>query len=1074
MKLELELNSSQNTTLINHPENDLGSQDVKKMLRSGISFAKEGNRVEARQMLLGVTEVEPNNETAWLWLASISEYPEELLVFLQNVLKVNPDNERALEWAKQTKSLLSKTFVQRGINAAQNNQKDFAKQCFLQGIVHDSENEMAWLWLASTSESQEEKVSHLQKVLRINPNNETALSSLNAVKGQISQGLLKKASSAAVAGDHDTARQTLNAIMKNSPNIEDAWILKAFLATDFYEKIECYEKALEINPECEAAQAGLASLQLLLPKIPKPAVEEAPKAEEVSVAQEVVETVKEEIVEEVKEEVKEEIKEEISVAQEVKEEIVEEMSVTQEVEQEPVAFDEHFGLEQLVEEPIAEAVEFTQPTEASEQAHPQPESRAFAEEVVLEREQEELSIHETQTGFKENFTEPVASQSRIESIFNYDEVISQEESFAQESQVESVLEFDESSNNPTQELEEEYAQHAAASFGISNEQTDEFQAKDEVSETVLETETEQTLEENVAADSELEDFYTEQSVAEVSQNVVAEESASVDQKTEVRITETYVKEVPKLEIYNSEFFANDGFVLVPQNDPFADHTQETVEFSYSETEGVKEDFQAEKTEEVVVAQETEQIVETQEVETVEQSVETQEVENVEQVVETQEFQEVEQIVEPVQEVFEYASQVSEPTEQVGEIEQQFAEPVQDEQVADAEQFVQTQPVVEEEKYEETAEFDSQEEVVEVVENQFAAPVEEVEQEVETQQFEQVEEVAETQSFEQVEEQFEQPSETAQFEQAEEIAEAQSFEQVGEQIEYVAEEEKVEPVAEVVENVAPEQFKQADHFSEEAIEAVQLNAQNYEAQQTQVKQCPFCAAENEAQSVVCNSCQAMLSLSDLEVLISHNGVNQDLLLQAIEKMEVEKSLRDFNAEELTYLAIANLNAKNLEKGLAYLKDASALNPNDVILTSKIKFLTAHLEELKANKTSTIGKNRTILVVDDSPTVRKLISGKLEKCGHSVLSAVDGMDALAKINEVIPDLILLDITMPRLDGYQVCKLIRNNEMTKDVPIIMISGKDGFFDKVRGRMAGSSGYITKPFGPDTLMKTIESYLN
>ncbi|MCU0238530.1 MAG: response regulator [Pyrinomonadaceae bacterium] len=116
----------------------------------------------------------------------------------------------------------------------------------------------------------------------------------------------------------------------------------------------------------------------------------------------------------------------------------------------------------------------------------------------------------------------------------------------------------------------------------------------------------------------------------------------------------------------------------------------------------------------------------------------------------------------------------------------------------------------------------------------------------------------------------------------------------------------------------------------------------------------------------------------------------------------------------------------------------------------------------------------MIVDDSPTVRKLVSTKLEKCGHTVVSAIDGMDALAKINETIPDLILLDITMPRLDGYQVCKLIRGNELTKDIPIIMISGKDGFFDKVRGRMAGSSGYITKPFGPDTLMKTLESHFS
>jgi twitching motility two-component system response regulator PilG len=161
----------------------------------------------------------------------------------------------------------------------------------------------------------------------------------------------------------------------------------------------------------------------------------------------------------------------------------------------------------------------------------------------------------------------------------------------------------------------------------------------------------------------------------------------------------------------------------------------------------------------------------------------------------------------------------------------------------------------------------------------------------------------------------------------------------------------------------------------------------------------------------------------------------------------------------------------------MQEAGHLSPNDVVLTSKINFLTIRVNEIEEYDQKALEnpvRNRTILVVDDSPTVRKLISGKLEKSGHSVVPAVDGMDALAKINEVIPDLILLDITMPRLDGYQVCKLIRNNPATKDIPVVMISGKDGFFDKVRGRMAGSSGYITKPFGPDTLMKTIESYLS
>jgi len=120
-----------------------------------------------------------------------------------------------------------------------------------------------------------------------------------------------------------------------------------------------------------------------------------------------------------------------------------------------------------------------------------------------------------------------------------------------------------------------------------------------------------------------------------------------------------------------------------------------------------------------------------------------------------------------------------------------------------------------------------------------------------------------------------------------------------------------------------------------------------------------------------------------------------------------------------------------------------------------------------------KGKTILVVDDSPTVRKLIAGKLEKCGHDVFCASDGVEAMERLEDFTPDLILLDITMPRMDGYQVCKMIRANSVTHNVPVVMISGKDGFFDKVRGRMAGTTGYITKPFGPETLMKTVETYL-
>ena len=87
-------------------------------------------------------------------------------------------------------------------------------------------------------------------------------------------------------------------------------------------------------------------------------------------------------------------------------------------------------------------------------------------------------------------------------------------------------------------------------------------------------------------------------------------------------------------------------------------------------------------------------------------------------------------------------------------------------------------------------------------------------------------------------------------------------------------------------------------------------------------------------------------------------------------------------------------------------------------------------------------KKILVVDDSVTIRKLISGKLEKSGYETICAVDGVDALDMLEELVPDLVLLDIAMPRMDGYQVCKLIRENKKTADIPVIMVSGNDGFF--------------------------------
>jgi twitching motility two-component system response regulator PilG len=240
-------------------------------------------------------------------------------------------------------------------------------------------------------------------------------------------------------------------------------------------------------------------------------------------------------------------------------------------------------------------------------------------------------------------------------------------------------------------------------------------------------------------------------------------------------------------------------------------------------------------------------------------------------------------------------------------------------------------------------------------------------------------------------------------------------------------------------------------------------------------CPFCRAGYDAQAIVCQRCKAVLTMSDLEMLISNLGADKLLLRDAVERLEAERSSRELSEAELTTLGIGHLNLQNLQYGFNYLLLASELNPNNVVLSGHVNALRIRLEEIKRRDEvhETMTKGKTILVVDDSPTVRKLIAGKLEKSGHDVICATDGVEAIERLREVVPDLVLLDITMPRMDGYQVCKMIRSNSTTQNVPVVMISGKDGFFDKVRGRMAGTTGYITKPFGPDTLMKAVETFL-
>ncbi|WP_322615281.1 twitching motility response regulator PilG [Pseudomonas sp. BIC9C] len=116
---------------------------------------------------------------------------------------------------------------------------------------------------------------------------------------------------------------------------------------------------------------------------------------------------------------------------------------------------------------------------------------------------------------------------------------------------------------------------------------------------------------------------------------------------------------------------------------------------------------------------------------------------------------------------------------------------------------------------------------------------------------------------------------------------------------------------------------------------------------------------------------------------------------------------------------------------------------------------------------------VMVIDDSKTIRRTAETLLRSVGCEVITAVDGFDALAKIADNHPGIIFVDIMMPRLDGYQTCALIKNNSAFKSTPVIMLSSKDGLFDKAKGRIVGSDQFLTKPFSKEELLDAIQAHV-
>lgn len=255
---------------------------------------------------------------------------------------------------------------------------------------------------------------------------------------------------------------------------------------------------------------------------------------------------------------------------------------------------------------------------------------------------------------------------------------------------------------------------------------------------------------------------------------------------------------------------------------------------------------------------------------------------------------------------------------------------------------------------------------------------------------------------------------------------------------------------------------------------------------QVRRCPFCWSPLEMKSVQCVYCRAHLLIHN-QFFTSLRDADRDILEKAIERYtRVIGRERNINAHY--YLSIAHLNLEHWEESLNLFHKTVKLAPEKKIFADQLRRLLDYMA-LESSSDSFEGntpvkektaesyngsKKKKILVVEDSSTTRKVISITLGQKGYDIIEARDGLEALSRLNEESPDLILLDIILPKMDGYKILAIIKDNDLFRNIPVIMLTSKDSMISKWKGKRAGATAYLTKPFKPEILVKTIEKYLN
>ena len=1094
------------------------SPEIIRLLEDGITAAKEGDRAEARYLLLRVTEAEPKREEAWFWLASISEYPEELMVFLNNILDINPEHERAIKWAKETKVELADTFVKRGLDSLSEKNQEFAKQCFLHAIVHDNQNENAWFELASIAESPREKISNLKKVLDINPDNEDAKEAVTEAREELAQTLLLKANEAIDADDLEKAEKLLEEVLENDSETDQAWVLKSHLTDSSEEKVTYLERALEINKDNTEAQELLEYVKAeiveslmanafsayeeskedearkLLAEVlqTSPDHEDAwllearlenelnkkllllekvlsinPDNEEALKLSEETETEKlEALLSDAKEAVKngenndaekllnkvlemdselEEawlLKIEVTDSYKEKETFIEKVLSINPDNKEALELSENIRevkLESLLSE-ANDAVAEGEKSDAEKLLEKVLEMDSDLEEAWL------LKIEITDsTEEKETFIEKVLSinpdnkevlelsenirEAKLESLLSEaNDAVAEGENDNAEKLLQKIFEMD-STNEEAWLLKVDLAESTEEkesfierilSINPDNEEALQFQQdakEDALKELLSKANAAASSGDSPKATSLLDEILANNSELEGAWLLKSHLTDSFSEKIEC--FKKVLELNPENEIARTNLSSLQMLIQNPINDDELVSQQseingQTQELIFKISQSKNGDLELETTPKSEAAKEDNA---------------------------SQDVSELDETTVNAEDEADVADDILETTQENTEVETQFGDmslPTDElEPILESEPELPTEVEPVEDQY--ADELDIEEEVL------TAEIVEENEENLEPIQMP------------------DSPNELN-------FDDADASENMDEEESY----DDFSDVESEDSDVETEGSDVAYEVEDDDNNTVPVYGLSQEEQEAVMIDCPFCKEENETSAFACGHCGSIVSLSDIEMFFTNQNESNDSILQVVENLEELERSNELSFEELHLLGLGQMNLQKYSPGFENLTKASQLTQDNTLLVAQLDALSMRMAELDENTgDAPPSASKKILVVDDSATVRKLISGKLEKCGHEAICAVDGVDALDILEDVRPDLILLDIAMPRMDGYEVCKKIRANEVTKDIPVIMISGKDGFFDKAQGKLAGTTQYIAKPFGPETLMRTISEYI-